>query len=237
VRVAPVCLVLALLLAVRLAAEEPKRARYEPTSNYVLRNIQGWHVYVNRCLLGDQKELGRKTLELLRVKLYDINREVPERALVRLHKIPIWVEYKHPGHPCACYHPDIQWLRSHGYNPEKAGSVEIANAEAFLRWTHQQPWMVLHELAHGYHHLFLGGYSNVEIAAAYQRAVAAKSYEQVLHYDNKKVRAYALQNPQEYFAELSEAWFGTNDFYPFVRAEVIRHDPEMAGLLKKLWGK
>jgi hypothetical protein len=27
-----------------------------------------------------------------------------------------------------------------------------------------------------------------------------------------------------------------NDFYPFVRAEVLAFDPEMAALLKKLWG-
>ena len=51
------------------------------------------------------------------------------------------------------------------------------------------------------------------------------------------VRAYAANNPQEYFAELSEAWFGANDFYPFVRAEVLEHDPEAAELLKKLWGE
>lgn len=228
--------ILALLLAVPLPAGEPARPKYEPTSNYTLRNIEGWHVYINHRLLEDRKELGEKTLRLLRVKLYDVNREVADETLVRLHKIPIWLEYKNPGHQCACYHPNRQWLIDHDFNPEKAGSVEIASAETFLRWTHQQPWMVLHELAHGYHHLFLSGYGNREIAVAYGRAVKSKSYESVLHYDNKKMRAYALQNPQEYFAELSEAWFGTNDFYPFVRAEVIEHDPETAKLLEKLWG-
>ena len=30
-------------------------------------------------------------------------------------------------------------------------------------------------------------------------------------------KAYALNNPQEYFAEATEAFFGTNDFYPFVQ--------------------
>ena len=29
----------------------------------------------------------------------------------------------------------------------------------------------------------------------------------------------------EYFAEASEAYFGTNDFFPFVRIELRRHDP------------
>ena len=97
--------------------------------------------------------------------------------------------------------------------------------------------MVLHELAHGYHHRFLGGYDHPEIAAAYRRAMDAERYDSVLHWDGKTVRAYAANNPQEYFAELTEAWFGANDFYPFVRAEVVAHDPEGAKLLERLWGR
>jgi len=34
---------------------------------------------------------------------------------------------------------------------------------------------------------------------------------------------------------LTEAWFGTNDFFPFVRPEVRRHDPEGADLLERLY--
>jgi hypothetical protein len=39
----------------------------------------------------------------------------------------------------------------------------------------------------------------------------------------------------EYFAEASEAFFGKNDFHPFVRSELKQNDPEMFVLLKKLW--
>jgi hypothetical protein len=39
----------------------------------------------------------------------------------------------------------------------------------------------------------------------------------------------------EYFAEATEAFFGTNDFYPFVRAELLQHDPELFKLLETLW--
>ena len=67
--------------------------------------------------------------------------------------------------------------------------------------------------------------------------MAGRSYESVLRYDGNRARAYALSNDQEYFAELTEAYFGTNDFYPFVRAEVLHHDPEAAKLLKELWGR
>jgi hypothetical protein len=43
-------------------------------------------------------------------------------------------------------------------------------------------------------------------------------------------------DPMEYFAEATEAFFGTNDFYPFVRAELKRHDPAAYELMNELWG-
>jgi hypothetical protein len=35
---------------------------------------------------------------------------------------------------------------------------------------------------------------------------------------------------------LCEAYFGTNDFYPFVKAELIEHDPMMAETIRQAWG-
>jgi len=46
----------------------------------------------------------------------------------------------------------------------------------------------------------------------------------------------ALNNEKEYFAEACEAFFGTNDFYPFTRAELKEHDPEMFKVLCEVWG-
>ena len=122
-------------------------------------------------------------------------------------------------------------------NPDKARSIEIANARNFLIWTRQQPWMVFHELAHGYHHQFVEeGYENAELAAALISAKEEKLYDDVLHINGRRQRHYALTNPMEYFAEQSEAYFGTNDFFPFVRSELEHHDPRMFALLKQLWG-
>jgi hypothetical protein len=44
-----------------------------------------------------------------------------------------------------------------------------------------------------------------------------------------------MNNHQEYFAEATESYFGTNDFYPFVRAELNLHDPAMYQLIEKIW--
>jgi len=214
-----------------IRAASPK---YTPTSDYSSRNIEGWKVLVNNELLSEHARLADDVLKLLKHQLYQITRVVPAEPLKELRRIPIWAEYKAPRHPCMCYHPSRRWLTEHEFNPEKARSVEMANAENFLKWTIGQPWMVLHELAHSYHHCVLG-YDNTEINLAYKDAVKSKQYESVLHINGRPRRAYALNNDQEYFAEATEAFFGTNDFYPFVRSELQRHDPNMYQLLKKLW--
>jgi hypothetical protein len=208
--------------------------KYTPTADYTVRQIEGWRVLVNNELLEDHSELSEKVLKLLGNQLYQITRVVPDEHLRELRRIAIWVEYEAPRHRCMCYHPNRQWLIDHDFNPEKQRSVEIANAENFLTWTVDQPWMVMHELAHSYHHCVLG-YDNAEIKEAYDKAVKSGRYESVLHINGSSRRAYALNNDQEYFAEATEAFLGTNDFYPFVRSELQQHDPNMHKLLKKLW--
>ena len=34
----------------------------------------------------------------------------------------------------------------------------------------------------------------------------------------------------------TEAFFGQNDFYPFVKAELREHDPEITRVLTEVWG-
>ena len=74
-----------------------------------------------------------------------------------------------------------------------------------------------------------------DVIRAYQNAVAEKKYESVLLISGKSARHYALTNHKEYFAECTEAYFGTNDFYPFVRAELKQHDPTVYALLDEIW--
>ncbi|MCP5519997.1 MAG: exo-alpha-sialidase [Verrucomicrobiales bacterium] len=98
----------------------------------------------------------------------------------------------------------------------------------------KHPAVILHELAHAYHDQVLG-FDNPEILAAYERAKAAGSYENVLLYTGERVRHYGLTDHKEYFAEGTEAYFYRNDFYPFVRAELKEHDAALHDLLKQIW--
>ncbi len=213
---------------------KPKNV-YVATDRYTKTSVEGWTVYVNKTLLADQKDLGDKALRLLETKLYEIERRLPPRALEAVRKVPIWLGVDDGHAPCAEYHPSKEWLSEHGYNPDKAKGVEIGNAGHFLKWSLDQPAMLLHELSHAYHDQVLG-YDHAGIKEAFHKAVASKRYESVLRGNGRMERAYALSNDQEYFAEASEAYFGANDFYPFVRAELEKHDPQIFQVLSEVWG-
>lgn len=208
---------------------------FDPTEAYEPRELEGWTVRVHKRLLAEEPQLAQATLKELEHQLYQITRAVPEKARAELQKITIWVELNHSRHPCACYHVSADWLRANDFNPEKEKSVEIAQPKNFLSWTREQPWMILHELAHGYHDLVLGS-GHAELQARFEAMGKTDLYKTVRHINGNSVRHYARTNATEYFAEATEAYFGVNDFYPFVRAELREYDPEMFELLRKLWG-
>lgn len=209
---------------------------FDATDRYETRTVEGWKVMVNHRLRDGEPALHAEALKLMEHQLYDVARRAPVSAVAKLRKVPIWLELNDPHHRCAVYHPDVQWLRENGMNPDKARCVEIANARTFLQWTKNQPMMLLHELAHAYHDQFLeGGHGNADVRRAYENARQSKIYENVLRGSSKTERHYAMNNPMEYFAEASEAYFGTNDYFPFVAAELRIHDQRMYDLMSKLW--
>jgi hypothetical protein len=216
----------------------PQRLPWDPIASYERRTLLGWKVLVNKKFLAANAGLAERVLVHLKDHLYRITHMLPPRAVAKLRQIPIWVEEKHSKHPCMCYHVSADWLRNNDMNPEKEGAVEITNGANFLEWTRQQPWMVLHELAHGFHHKFLpDGYENKEVLRAYRNAMEKKLYDSVLDSGSGKRKHYAAGNQMEYFAEATEAYFGANDFFPFVRAELRIHDLVGHAMIGKLWNE
>ena len=213
----------------------PSVLAFEPTSDYEVRQVEGYTVRVSATLLRAHHDVADRALDLLRVRLYEMNRALPESALSRLKHTVVWIEWDDASFPGMCFHPSADWLREHGLNPDKAGGVEIGNARNFIDWSAEQPSMVLHEFAHAYQHKVLGADDREELRAAFERARAARQYEHVLRASGRTERAYAMTNPEEFFAELSESYFGTNDFYPFVRAELKQFDPDSFRLIQRLW--
>jgi hypothetical protein len=212
------------------------------TTRYVARTVEHFKVWVDERLLGaasgPERALGDEALKLLGVKLYELSRSVREPALARLREVPLWLSLDDPCRPCACYHESPDWLKENGFDPQKAKGVEICNAKNFLAWTLEQPWMVLHELAHAYEdrEFARDDPRRGELEQLFEAAQQSKRYDQVLHWDGGTTKHYALTDSKEYFAEGTEAWLGLNDIYPIVAAELKQCDPGLAAFLKKVWG-
>lgn len=151
-----------------------------------------------------------------------------------LQTVRIYVEKESPNVPGAVYHPSSLWLEENGYPTHWAESIQIGNADNYLSWTDIQPAMVFHELSHAWHHQSLG-FDDPTILFAYNEAMDSGIYEDVLYAGGGNQVAYAVNNEMEYFAELSEAWFWVNDFYPFDQADLLTFDPLGAEMVFQVW--
>ncbi len=103
------------------------------------------------------------------------------------------------------------------------------------RNVNEQPWVVLHELAHAYHDQVLG-FDDPRIIDAYERFKKSGHGDATLVITGQRVRHYVLADHKEFFAEMSEAYFGMNDFFPFNRAELMIAEPEIFTLLRTIGG-
>jgi hypothetical protein len=74
------------------------------------------------------------------------------------------------------------------------------------------------------------------VKEAWQVFVASGRGESVLHINGTRTRHYALTDEKEFFAEMSEAYFGMNDFFPFNQGELKDAEPEIFALMLKIWG-
>lgn len=220
-----------------LSVSQPDRALrtevLQQPQEFTTVELRGWTVHVD-AQLAEQDELKTEVLALLGAKLREVDSRLPPAVVGRLRQVHFYMRFDREGCAGGVYHPSARWLKDHDLDPAMAGGIEFGNAHNFLTWVHTQPSFVLHELAHAWHHQVLG-YDHVGLIAAYASAQTRGDYEQVLYVRGGSQRAYAMNNVQEYFAEASEAWWGTNDYYPFVRAELMEHDPHCVQLLEEVW--
>lgn len=227
------------------AADEPKSdtpKSADPFANHETRVLEGWTIHINKKLLDEkEQENTGKALKDVAEHLKNIVKVVPAEAVTELQKIHLWFNPPYPGRgPVAEYHPDAGWLKANKRNPAMAKGVEFTNTHMFEADTRRMPVYVLHELSHGYHDRYLS-FERPDIVAAYKKAKESKSYDRVERFHgvlgkpNTFEKAYAMTDHKEYFAECSEAFFGRNDFFPFTREELEKHDPTIFKILQEVW--
>lgn len=208
-----------------------------PTSR-TTRELEGWTIRVDERLLAPPNDkLGNQALTFLEAKLVEIKAVVPATRLADLQKVVIVLDLECGDLGSMQYHPSADWLEEHGYGRDLAKCVHLPQAAdvATKRNINEQPWVILHELAHAYHDQVLG-FDEPRIAAAYGQYKHSGRGDATLLFDGQRVRHYALTDPKEFFAEMTEAYFGSNDFYPFNRAELKESEPRLLELLEEIWG-
>jgi pimeloyl-ACP methyl ester carboxylesterase len=227
-------LLLGAFLVVARGGESPEPPK--PATRSV-RTIEGWTVRVDDRLLQTPSEaIGKRSLQLLEAKLADIKSVVAADRLARLQAVPIVLDLTHGKLRTMQYHPSASWLEGHGYARDLARCVHIPEAAGFInaRANNEQQWCVLHELAHAYHDQVLD-FDEPRIRKAYEIFKESGHGDSVLRIGGRRAKHYALTDQKEFFAEMSEAYFGVNDFYPFNRGELKTAEPEIYALLEKVW--
>ena len=215
-------------------AEKNSPVRFDP----VIKNIEGWEIHIDPALLkGEHAKDGLHAIKMLTNHLQRISILVQGEALKKLKKCQIWLEHSHPTLHAMQYHPSVGWLKTNGHDPRLHKKVHVPQAKALFSRGQllKHPAVILHELAHAYHDQFLT-FDQPDIIAAYNKAKDKGDYNRVMLYTGQSVKHYAMTNHKEYFAEGTEAYFYRNDFYPFVRAELKKHDLDLHKVLEKVWG-
>ena len=207
-----------------------------------VRSIQGWTLTIDRRLLAKDTAMVERGVAIVEKQLKEIARVVPAAAVAELRQTHLNFTLPYEGkRGTAEYHDGLDWVKRAGREIALAKGVEFTAVDKLEAEDRRMPLVVLHELAHGYHDKTVPqGYQNLAIKGAYEKAKASGSYDKVARWTGQAFtqqpeKAYGMNNPMEYFSESTEAYFGRNDFYPFNREELRKHDPEMYTVLERAW--
>jgi len=209
----------------------------QPESRSV-RQVEGWTVRVDDRLLGEAPDaaIGTRAIRFLEAKLVEIKAVVPEERVKDLQEVTIVLDLNCGSLGAMQYHPSAGWLEANGYPTELAKCVHLPRAidVPTRRNINEQPWVILHELAHAFHDQKLS-FDDPRIKAAHEKFKQSGHGDATLLYNGQRVKHYGLTDPMEFFAEMTESYFGVNDFFPFNRAELQEAEPELFQLLTDIW--
>jgi len=200
--------------------------------SFITQLVQGFRIMMPASIAEQPNT--KTAIGIIADRLTIIQTLIKPTVYTQLQKIPIWLEYKQHDNGAVWYHSSKGWLTQNGYPASLEKSIEVKNISNFIAWQKDQPFMLLHELAHAYYDMSPVAMQQ-EAIKAYKAAVAGKKYESVPYINGGKLKHYALNNEFEYFAECTEAYFGKNDYYPFNRSDLEKFDPQGYAMIKWFW--
>jgi hypothetical protein len=214
----------------------------EPPRVYAAVPTNDWTIQVEKQLMDEDPKLAGKAAARLAQKLNAALAVLPEATRANLKKLPIFLMYgpeaKGGGRDNGFEYHQLSAPDCYESLDPRWGNGIVAYSAANYVWQ-SELWALklpLHELAHAYH---LGQWpeDKEEIVRAYENAMSRKLYRNVrTDQDETLEKAYALENPMEYFAELSCMYFVGCDYPPRNRKELQAYDPEGYAMIRELWG-
>jgi hypothetical protein len=203
---------------------------------YEKLEIIGFQVFVRKD--ANKYSKTKQAIQLLTHDLIVLKHLVSPKHFAFFQKVKIWIEWNSNTSKAIHYINSLSWIKRNNYPRKKLKSIEILSIKNYLTFSCLQPYMLLHEFAHAYHHQVIG-YEDNEITENYCIAMEKKLYDSVAYIQpmkkKKKVRAYAAQDVKEYFAELTESFLGLNDYFPFDKNDLQKYDTIGFRLVKKHW--
>ena len=216
-------------------------------TKYTPKQVQGFTLMI-------APDIDHILIEKITEDLKILSNRVPKSAWEQLKKTKIFMnksvrfgktEEEADSRGGACFHPAKGWLVENGNQEQKVESVEFyamvpPRGEYLKRRFHfghcqePSPWCIIHELGHAYH-WYLTWFKESEIDEVYRHASDKGIYESVPHVQGGNLKAYAMTNATEYFASLTAAYFAYNDYFPFTRDDLKKHDHKGYELIKKFW--
>ncbi len=205
-------------------------------SQYEKQEVDGWTVYVQPEVQRHPKE-ARQAYLLVEQQLSLISRVLKSDQRNLLRRVSVIVDWESSSGSTCRYLTSRRWLEQNGYDPNKVGMVEISSIPRFIdQVVRVQGFVLMHELAHAYHHRVIGA-DNADIKAAYEAAVKSRLYEQVPQSTSggRKAPHPCLIDHREFFAEMSMTYLYVGRAYPFNRNQLAQYDPNTYQLMKSIW--
>lgn len=220
------------------------------TKEYDRCVINGFQVFYERNLFHQQC-VDSELRAILESDLCEMEHMLSDAHLELMQSVSIWLNVSQSvGHPDAvnrgyglAFHHDPEWMKKNGVDLRKCGHIEVYSVADYMKWRECQPLVLFHEFVHFFHYHI--GREREDIQRAYSMAMDRHLYDSVQHIAGKDEvtkkeivvwrRGYAASNCYEYFAQMSEAYFGQCNYYPFHREQLKRHDEGAYRLCTKLW--
>eukprot|EP01084_Bolivina_argentea_P002812 5215_1 len=217
------------------------------TKQYIKCKIEGFEIYYEQNIFEKYSNL----FNMLTHDLGQMNQSINYNILNIMKRVPIWLNIQQNiGHQDAQiiaegigFHHDPRWMRNNGIMINKCYGIEMYAVKDYIKWRICQPLILFHEFVHSFHYYI--GRERKDIQNTYNMAMNNHLYdmvENIVKVDEKtnqqiiqRTRAYAATNCYEYFAQISEAYFGHCNYYPFNEQQLKQHDFNGYQLCLKLW--